>query len=157
MLFIVCGLPTCQGSPLHVYARQVHNVQRHLPLIFPSQNGHLHHDYGLNYVSDSSACFFIDSCVLRMRAGKYAWERAQSEYFGRRKWIFLNIGVVSALFFYLFCNFSYDTYIILPGDLLPCWVCDPAYGQIIIFLLWARGRGVGRESNPERSGRSPAP
>jgi hypothetical protein len=44
----------------------------------------------------------MDSCVLRMRAGKCAWERAQSEYFGRRKWIFLNIGVVPGTFFIYF-------------------------------------------------------
>jgi hypothetical protein len=74
------------------------------------------YDYGNNYVSDSSACFFIDSCVHARE--KVCVGARSKRIFGRRKWIFLNIGVVPGTFLNLFCNFSCDTYIILPRDLL---------------------------------------
>ncbi len=60
---------------------------------------------------------FLDRCVSRMRRKVYVGARSK-RILWKKKMDFFNMGAVPGTFFYLFCNFSYDTYIILPRDLL---------------------------------------
>ncbi len=86
--------------------------------------------------------FFIDSCELRMRRKVYVGARSKRIFWKTAMDFFLNIDAVPGIFFiYFVISLTIHTLFFL--GTFSClvflsWVCDPAYGQIIIFLLGSR-------------------